>query len=82
MTDLTKDGKPRKRRSGAGRPPKHGEETRSVRVPVSVPAELVSSIPELQAILDSWEERALVNQSSERYYFLRQMIDEVRALGF
>lgn len=82
MTELTKDGKPRKRRSGGGRPPKHGEETRSIRVPVSVPTELCTAIPELQAVLDHWDKECVSNPDAVRYYFLRQAIDEIRALGF
>ena len=78
-TDLNKQGKPRKRAPGAGRPPKHGEETRSIRVPVSVPTELCTAIPELQAILDSWEARL---EDTPRYYYLKQMLDEIRALGY
>ena len=82
MTDLTKDGKVRKRRVGGGRPAKHGEETRSIRVPVSIPTEQITSIPELQVVLDYWESRCLENPDSVRHYFLRQALDEIRALGF
>ncbi len=80
--ELTKDGKPRKRKAGAGRPTKHGEVTRSVRVPVSVPTELISSIPELQAVLDHWESECVSNPDSARHYFLKQALDEIRALGY
>jgi hypothetical protein len=45
--EMTKAGLPRKRRPGTGRPPKHGEETRSIRVPLSIPTELITNIPEL-----------------------------------
>ncbi len=79
---LTADGKPRKRATGGGRPPKHGENTRSIRVPSSIPTELCSAIPELQAILDSWEERATSEPTSPRYYYLKEMIAEIRALGY
>jgi hypothetical protein len=82
MVELTKDGKPRKRAPGGGRPPKHGEKTKSVRIPESVPTELVSAIPELQAILDHWESEWAKNPDSARHYFLRQALDEIRALGF
>jgi hypothetical protein len=80
--ELTKDGKPRKRKAGGGRPPKHGEATRSVRVPNSVPTELISSIPELQAVLDHWEQQCRDNPNSARHYFLKQALDEIRALGY
>jgi hypothetical protein len=79
---LTQEGKPRKRAPGAGRPPKHGEKTKPLRVPMSVSASQVSSIPELQAILDHWETECAKNQNSARHYFLRQALDEIRALGF
>ena len=79
---LTADGKPRKRKEGGGRPKKHGEATRSVRVPNSVPTELISSIPELGTILDHWEDECESNPESARHYYLRKMLDEVRALGF
>ncbi len=82
MTELTKDGKPRKRRSGGGRPPNLGEETRSIRVPVSVPTELCTAIPELQAVLDHWDSECSKNPDAVRYYFLKQALDEIRALGF
>lgn len=79
---LTAEGKPRKRRSGGGRPPKHGEATRSVRVPVSVATDLVSSIPELRTILDHWESECVANPESSRHYYLRKALDEIRALGY
>lgn len=82
MTELTKDGKPRKRKSGGGRPAKHGEETRSIKVPLSIPTELVTSIPDLQTVLDYWEGQCLENPEGTRYYFLKQALDEIRALGF
>lgn len=81
-TELTKEGKPRKRKPGGGRPPKHGEATRSVRVPESVTTELISSIPELQAILDHWEQECHNNNGSPRYYYLKRCLDEIRALGY
>jgi hypothetical protein len=83
MNELTtKEGKPRKRKPGGGRPAKHGETTRSIRVPLSIPTEQITSIPELQTILNTWEERCIANPEGSRYYFLKEMIDEIRALGF
>lgn len=82
MDELTRDGKPRKRRPGGGRPAKHGETTRSIRVPLSIPTELITSIPELQIVLDHWESKCAENPDSARHYFLRQALDEIRALGF
>ncbi len=80
--DLTLSGKPRQRAPGAGRPPKHGQPTKSVRIPQSVLTELVAEIPNLQAILDYWEDACGANPNSARHYFLRQAINEIRALGF
>jgi hypothetical protein len=82
MNELTKQGKPRKRAPGAGRPPKHGEETRSIKVPMSVSTEQITSIPELQRIIDHWEDECAVNPDSARHYWLRKAIDEIRALGY
>jgi hypothetical protein len=79
---VTAEGKPRKRKAGGGRPAKHGEATKSVRIPVSVATELVSTIPELRAILDHWEDECLANPDSSRHYFLRKALDEIRALGY
>ena len=82
MNELTKQGKPRKRAPGAGRPPKHGEETRSIKVPMSVSTEQITSIPELQRIIDHWEDECAANPDSARHYRLRKAIDEIRALGY
>jgi hypothetical protein len=79
---LTADGKPRKRKAGGGRPAKHGEATRSIRVPLSVEAEIISAIPELRAILDHWEQECLSNPDSARHYYLKKALDEIRALGY
>jgi hypothetical protein len=83
---LTKDGRVRSRRPGGGRPPKHGEQTRPLRVPLSVTAEQISSIPELIGILDHWEEQVILNPpdrgNNPRYWYLKQCLDEIRALGF
>ena len=79
---LTAEGKPRKRRVGGGRPTKHGEPTRSVRIPISVATEQISSIPELRAILDHWENECVSNPDSARHYYLRKALDEIRALGY
>lgn len=79
---LTAEGKPRKRKAGGGRPAKHGEATRSIRVPLSVETEVISAIPELRAILDHWEQDCINNPESARHYYLRKALDEIRALGF
>jgi hypothetical protein len=80
--EITKAGLPRKRRPGAGRPSKYGEETRSIRVPLSIPTELITNIPELQVIIDYWEKECRDNPESSRHYYLRKMLDEIRGLGY
>ncbi len=71
-----------KRAPGAGRPKKYGEDTRSIRVPVSITTEQIIAIADLQVILDHWEQEAKANPDGARYYFLKQMIAEIRALGY
>lgn len=80
---LLKDGKPRQRRPGAGRPKILPGETKSIRVSKSIPTRMISALPELLATLDHWEsECAIAGQGSARHYFLRQCLDELRALGY
>ncbi len=82
MESLNKQGKPRKRAPGAGRPFKYGEETRSIRVPISITTGQITSLPELQRIIDHWEDEYVANPDSVRYHFLRQMLEEIRTLGY
>jgi hypothetical protein len=82
MESLNKQGKPRKRAPGAGRPAKYGEQTRSIRVPMSITTAQITSLPELQRIIDHWEDECVANPGSVRYQFLRQMLEEIRSLGY
>jgi hypothetical protein len=82
MESLNKQGEPRKRAPGAGRPTKHGEATRSIRVPVSISIRQITSLSELQRIIDHWENEYVANPGSIRYHFLRQMLEEIRTLGY
>jgi hypothetical protein len=82
LDSLNKQGKPRKRAPGAGRPTKYGEQTRSIRVPVSITTGQITSLPELQRIIDQWEDECMVNPDSVRYHFLRKMLEEIRTLGY
>lgn len=82
MDNLNKQGKPRKRRPGAGRPTTHGEPTRSIRVPMNITTAQITSLPELQRIIDHWEDECIANPGSVRYQFLRQMLEEIRTLGY
>jgi hypothetical protein len=82
MDSLNKQGEPRKRRPGAGRPTKYGEPTRSIRVPISITTAQITSLPELQRIIEHWEDECIANPGSVRYQFLRQMLEEIRTLGY
>ena len=74
------------KRSGAGRRPgttkAEGMPTHVVRISTEVSKEQAQAIPSLIAALDYWEKECAKNPKSARHYFLRQMIDEVRALGY
>jgi hypothetical protein len=83
MAEFTAAGKPRKRRPGAGRPTKHGEGTRSIRVAMSISTELVSTIPNLQRVLDYWEDDyTAAGENSARHHFLKQCLRKSEFLGF
>lgn len=80
---LTKSGKPRQRRSGAGRPKTLPGTTKSIRVSANIPTRMISAIPELLAVIDHWESECIAaGEGSARHYFLRQVLDELRALGY
>jgi fructoselysine-6-P-deglycase FrlB-like protein len=49
---------------------------------MSVSTEQITSIPELQRIIDHWEDECAANPDSARHYWLRKAIDEIRALGY
>lgn len=84
--ELTVSGKPRKRKVGAGRPSKHGEATRSIRVPLSLSTDQITSLPELKALIDHWEDEMIAakerGESMRTYEKLAKFIDEARALGY
>lgn len=80
---LKSDGQPRKRKPGAGRPKILAGDTKSIRVSRSIPTRMISAIPELITLLDHWEsECAIAGEKSARHYFLKQVLDEIRALGY
>lgn len=74
------------KRSGAGRPKgtsKEKQPTYVVRVPAEISKEHIEAIPSLRTVLDYWEDECLTaGEGSARHYFLRQAIEEIRALGF
>jgi hypothetical protein len=54
-----------------------------VRVPSDIPKELIASLPQLRDLIAHWEDECIAaGDSSPRHYFLRQMIEEIRALGY
>ncbi len=71
------------KREGAGR--KHGSgvgeglASHVIRISSEISKEQCQTIPSLISILDDWEAKA---DDSPRYYYLKQMLDEIRALGF
>jgi len=49
---------------------------------MSITTEQITSIPELQRVIDHWEDECFANPDSARHYWLRKAIDEIRALGY
>jgi hypothetical protein len=49
---------------------KYGEQTRSIRVPMSISTKQITSIPELQRIIDHWEDECVANPGSVHINFL------------
>jgi hypothetical protein len=76
---MTRGGK----REGAGRPKGVTIPTRVKRIPTDIPDELIDNLPTLRDILNHWEDECLtVGKNSARHYFLKQAIEEIRALGY
>lgn len=74
------------KRAGAGRPrgttKGDGLPTHVVRVSTDVSKEMCDNVPTLRDILNHWEDKALSDPDNPRYYYLKQMMDEIRALGY
>ncbi len=74
------------KRMGAGRPKGttkgEGLPTKVVRVSADVTKEMCDNIPQLRFSLDHWEDRLLSDPNNPRYYYLKQMLDELRFLGY
>jgi fructoselysine-6-P-deglycase FrlB-like protein len=49
---------------------------------MSITTEQITSIPELQRVIDHWEDECVANPDSARHYWLRKAIDEIRGLGY
>ncbi len=74
------------KRVGAGRPvgttKGDGMATHVVRVSAEVSKEQCDRIPELIDLLNHWEDECQRNPDNPRHYFLKQALDEIRALGY
>lgn len=80
---MTRGGK----REGAGRPKGttkgEGMPTHVVRVSADITKEQCDNILTLKDILNHWEDECLAaGEDSARHYFLRQAVEEIRALGY
>lgn len=79
---MTRGGK----RLGAGRPKGttkgEGLPTKVVRVSTDVSKEMCDNIPQLRFVLDHWEDKVITDTQNPRYYYLKQMLDEIRGLGY
>lgn len=72
------------KRANAGRPKgtsKEKQPTYVVRVPAEISKDHIEAIPSLRTVLDHWEDECNANPDAVRYYFLRQALEEIRALG-
>jgi len=72
-------------RKGAGRPKGttkgEGMPTKVVRVSVDISKDEIDNIQTLKDILNHWEDRVIL-EDNPRYYYLKQMLEEIRALGY
>lgn len=72
-------------RKGAGRPKGttkgEGMPTKVVRVSVDISKDEIDNIQTLKDILSHWEDRVIA-EDNPRYYYLKQMLEEIRALGY
>ena len=88
LSDLAKKrGNHGGRREGAGQPAKHGEKTKALRLPVSLVdsqdgIDRILNIPQLQELLEEWEQDCEDNPGSARRHFLRQALADIRSLGY
>lgn len=73
-------------RPGAGRKSGVTIPTYVTRVPSDVDKELIDNLPQLKDLLNYWEEEIRANlptrTSNPRYWKAKQMLDEIRALGY
>lgn len=67
----------RKKGSGSG----EGLSTHVIRVPLDVSKDDACAIPSIRAVAEHWRAECDANPKGARYYFLKQMLDELDALG-
>lgn len=71
------------KREGAGRPAGTTIPTRVKRIPTDLTDQQIDNLPELRALIDHWEEECVAaGEGSARHHFLKQMIEEIRVLGY
>ena len=74
------------KRPNAGRPQGttkgDGLATKVHRVSSEITKEQLDALPSLIAVLDYWEDECKANPDNPRHHFLRQALDEIRALGY
>lgn len=67
----------RKIGSGSG----EGLPTHVIRVPSDVSKDEACAIPSIKAVADHWRAECAKNPEGARYHFLKQMLEELEALG-
>jgi len=71
------------KRPGSGRKPGITMPSYVTRVPSDIPKKLIHALPQLRNLIGHWEDECLAaGEDSTRHYFLRQMIEEIRSLGY
>ena len=73
-------------RKGAGRPKgttkAGGLPTKAFRLSAEFTKEQYEALSSLIAVIDYWEDECSKNPASARHYFLKQMIEEIKGLGY
>jgi hypothetical protein len=79
---MTRGGK----REGAGRPKgttkSDGMPSKVVRVPTDITKEMLENLIPLRDLISHWEAECEANPDNPRHYFLRQVLGEIRDLGY
>lgn len=74
------------KRVGAGRPTGttkgQGMPTKVVRVSAEITKEQLDNLPTLIDALNHWEDRLVLDSNNPRYYYLKQALEEIRAMGY